>query len=65
MNKKAAYRTVTVQAAVSGWIVTVKGQTPRVFYRWEMVERMLKEELTSNYLTETKDATEGREEEET
>lgn len=50
-NETAKYSTVTVEAAVSGWIVKEKGQPAKVFVRWEALVSYLQ------YRLATKDAT--------
>lgn len=44
---KAEYATLTIQAAVTGWIVTEKGKPVQVFVRWEAAVNYLKSRLTS------------------
>lgn len=44
------YKTVTVQAAVSGWVVNEGSNPPEVFVRWDAVLRRLEELLTNKIL---------------
>ena len=44
---KSGYKTLTVEAAVTGWIVREKGKPPEVFHRWHDVVKKLAKELTS------------------
>lgn len=41
------YNEITVQAAVSGWILKVKGQPPQVFVRWDSLVSAIELLLTS------------------
>ena len=44
---KNEYRKLTIEAAVTGWIITQKGKPAEIFTRWEAVISRLKQELTS------------------
>jgi len=46
MNKQD-YKTITVEAATTGWIVREKGKPSEVFIRWELLIKKLEKELTS------------------
>ena len=38
---EVVYNTVTISAAVNGWVLTVKGEPPEVFVRWdELIYRL-------------------------
>lgn len=41
------YKTITVEAAKTGWIVREKGRPTEIFTRWEKVVAKLEMELTS------------------
>lgn len=41
------YKTLTVEAAKTGWIVRERGEPPEVFLRWESLVNKLRTELTS------------------
>lgn len=41
------YKTITVEAAKTGWIVREKGRPAEIFTRWEKVVAKLEMELTS------------------
>jgi hypothetical protein len=45
--QKEQYKTLTVEAAKTGWIVREKGKPAEVFVRWERVVAKLEAELTS------------------
>lgn len=47
MQKTAVYKQVTVESAVSGWIVKEAGKPAEVFVRWDAVVKKLERELTS------------------
>lgn len=47
MQEKIKYKEIIVQAAVSGWILKVKGQPPQVFVRWESLVNAMELLLTS------------------
>lgn len=47
MKEEIKYNEVTVQAAVSGWILKAKGQPPQVFVRWEALVNAIELLLTS------------------
>ena len=47
VNRKAKYKTLTVEAALTGWIVREQGQPPEVFHRWGSVVAKLEKELTT------------------
>ena len=42
------YRTLKVQAAKNGWIVTQAGRVTEVYIRWESLVHRLRDELTNN-----------------
>ena len=42
------YEKITIEAAVSGWVVTISGEPKQVFYAWPAVVRLLEYRLTSN-----------------
>lgn len=44
---KAKYKTLTVEAAKTGWIVREKGKPAEIFIRWEAFVKKLEMELTS------------------
>lgn len=46
-KNKEIYKTITVEAAKTGWIVREKGCPAEIFTRWEMVVAKLELELTS------------------
>ena len=46
-DRKGIYNTVTIQAAIGGWIVKTHGKPHEVFSRWESVVNKIKNELTS------------------
>jgi hypothetical protein len=48
MKHKCQYKTLTVTAAIHGWIVKEHGKPDEVFMRWESVVIRLKNELTSS-----------------
>jgi hypothetical protein len=47
MKTKDQYKTLTVEAAKTGWIVREKGKPAEVFTRWESVVKKMEIELTS------------------
>jgi hypothetical protein len=47
MQKQGIYKKITVEAAVSGWIVKEPGKPAEVYVRWESVVKKLEHELTS------------------
>jgi hypothetical protein len=44
---KEQYKTMTVEAAKTGWIVREKGKPAEIFTRWDWVVKKLEMELTS------------------
>jgi hypothetical protein len=44
---KEQYKTLTVEAAKTGWIVRENGKPAEIFIRWEHVVKKLEMELTS------------------
>ena len=51
MNVKQKYKKLTIEAAISGWIVKEPGKPAEVFVRWEALVRRLEMELTSKGAT--------------
>ena len=47
MSDYDAYDTVTVQAAITGWVLTRKGYPTEIFTRWEALVSRLQYLLTS------------------
>ena len=47
MENKTLYKKITVESAVSGWIVKEVGKPPEVFLRWDALIHRLEQELTS------------------
>lgn len=45
--KKEQYKTLTVEAAKTGWIIRESGKPAEIFIRWEAVVKKLELELTS------------------
>lgn len=52
MGEKKHYKKLTVEAAVSGWIVHEPGKPAEIFVRWESLIRKLEAELTIKGLPE-------------
>lgn len=46
--QEGTFKTITVEAARTGWIVREKGQPAEIFHRWDAVVRKLEKELTTN-----------------
>lgn len=46
-HKTEGYKRVEVEAALSGWILRVKGRPAEIFVRWESLIIRLKELLTN------------------
>lgn len=44
---KEKYKTLTIEAAKTGWIVRENGKPAEIFVRWENVVTKLENELTS------------------
>ena len=40
------FRTVSIEAAVTGWILKERGKPAQIFVRWEALVRELEERLT-------------------
>jgi len=47
MKAKEQYKTLTVEAAKTGWIVREDGKPAEIFIRWEAVVKKMEIELTS------------------
>lgn len=47
MPEKAKYKTLTVEAAKTGWIVKEHGQPAEIFIRWDDLVRKLAKELST------------------
>jgi hypothetical protein len=48
MKKKGdVYKTITVEAAITGWIVREAGKPAEVFVRWDSVIKKLEKELVT------------------
>jgi len=45
--QEGTFKTITVEAAKTGWIVREKGQPAEIFHRWEAVVNKLEKELTT------------------
>jgi hypothetical protein len=45
--EKSAYKTLTVEAAIQGWVVREPGKPAEIFVRWESLIRKLEKELTN------------------
>jgi len=50
-KSKDHYKTLTVEAAISGWIVREAGKPAEIFVRWESFVQKLEKELTSKGLS--------------
>jgi len=48
---KEQYKTLTVEAALTGWIVREKGKPAEVFHQWARVVAKMEKELTSTGVT--------------
>ena len=42
------YKTVTIEAATTGWILKVKGEPTEIFVRWDALVRKLETLLTNS-----------------
>ena len=47
MEERIKYNYLTIEAAVSGWIVKQQGKPTEVFTQWEEVIKRLERELTN------------------
>lgn len=47
MPKNEQYKTLTVEAATTGWIVREVGKPAEIFTRWDSLVRKLEQELTT------------------
>ena len=47
MSDAVKYKTLTVEAAKTGWVVREKGKPTELFIRWDQLVRKLEVELTS------------------
>jgi hypothetical protein len=50
-KSKDEYKTLTVEAAISGWIVRETGRPAEIFVRWESFVLKLEHELTNKGLS--------------
>lgn len=47
MKTKEHYKTLTIEAAKTGWIVREAGKPAEIFIRWEQVVKKMELELTT------------------
>jgi hypothetical protein len=45
--KEGEYKTLTIEAALTGWIVREQGNPTEIFVRWDQVVKKLERELTT------------------
>jgi hypothetical protein len=46
-KSKGEYKTITIEAALTGWIIRERGKPTEIFARWEQVVKKLERELTT------------------
>lgn len=47
MSAELLFCTVSIEAAVAGWILKERGKPAQIFVRWEALVRELEERLTN------------------
>ena len=46
-KERGQYKTLTIEAALTGWIVREHGKPAEIFTRWENVVKKIERELTT------------------